>query len=351
MNNLQRLYAQFGQSPWLDNLSRGIIVDGQLQSFIDQGIRGVTSNPTILEKAISSGTEYDSAILELKNKNLEPIEVYREIVEQDIKNAAQLLRPVWDQSNGKDGFISLEVSPSEATTTQAIINEARRYWKEINEPNLMIKVPATEMGIPAIEQLLSENINVNVTLIFSLEYYQRVVTAFKNAYRKNPNISSQSVASFFVSRIDGEVDSRLEAIGTEEALNLRGQAAVANAHRAYKIFLDEFYTSPSSQIQRLLWASTSTKNPAYDDLLYVRHLLAGPTVNTMPEATIANTLDHFPADARTITQQDISHAEDVIARIAAVGVDMQDVFSTLEREGDEKFTTSFKSLLATIESK
>lgn len=351
MNHLQRLHIQFGQSPWLDNLSRDLITNGKLQGFIDQGIRGVTSNPTILEKAITSGAAYDSQIIELKAKGLTPLEVYRKLVEKDIKAAAQILRPVWERSEGKDGFVSLEVSPTETTSAETIVAEARRYWNEINEPNLMIKVPATDIGIPAIEQLLGEGINVNVTLIFSLEYYQKVVNAFKAAYRNNPEISSQSVASFFVSRIDSEVDGRLEAIGTEEALNLRGQAAVANAHRAYRIFLDEFYASASNQIQRVLWASTSTKNPSYDDLIYVRYLLASPTVNTMPEATIANVLDHFPPDARTITEQDIAHADNIIERITSAGVDMDDVFSTLEREGDEKFTASFNSLLATIESK
>lgn len=350
MNNIQRLHAQFGQSAWLDNLSRSILTNGELESYIAKGIRGVTSNPTILEKAITSGNEYDEEILSLKKRGLTTIEIYRTIVEEDISKAAHLLMPVWQHSQGKDGFISLEVSPSEAYSTESIIGEARRYWQNINQPNLMIKVPATDAGIPAVKQLLSEGINVNVTLIFSLSSYKKVLTAFKDAAKENENMP-QSVASFFISRIDSEVDRRLEEIGSQEALDLRGQAAVANAHRAYKVYLDEFNSSPSNQIQRLLWASTSTKNDAYEKLIYVRYLLAYPTVNTMPNVTIEDVISEFPDDARTITEQDIARADKVIQKITDVGIDMDDVFNVLESEGDAKFTASFDSLLNSIENK
>ncbi len=351
MNHLQRLYEQFGQSPWLDNLSRDLIDSGGLQTYLDQGIRGVTSNPTILEKAISSSNLYDQQIAELKAQGLDTEAVYWKIVEQDIKAAAALLRPLWDASRGKDGFVSLEVSPTLANDAEATLSEARRLWQEVGAPNLMIKVPATDACIPVISTLLSEGINVNVTLIFSLDHYRKVVDAYKDGIRNITTTVPQSVASFFISRIDTEVDKRLESIGTEEAMNLRGQAAVANAHQAYKIFQDAFQTSGDAMVQRILWASTGTKNPSYDDLMYVRYLLAQHTVNTMPEETIQKVIDHLAEDARAINDQDIAHADWVISQIGDVGVNMDEVFQALEAEGVQKFTASFDTLLKAIAAK
>jgi len=350
MNHLERLYSQFGQSPWLDNLSRDLIISGTLQTYVDQGIRGVTSNPTILEKAITSSSLYDQQIAELKQQGLDTTAIYWKIVEQDIKDATALLHPLWEASGGRDGFVSLEVSPTLAKDTEATLQEARRLWHEVNSPNLMIKVPATDAGIPVISRLLSEGINVNVTLIFSLDHYRQVVAAYKEGIARLA-LPPQSVASFFVSRIDSEIDKRLEQIGTEEARNLRGQAAIANAHQAYRIFLDAFANSKDGSIQRLLWASTSAKNPNYEDLIYVRYLLAQQTVNTMPEETIHKVLDHLADDARVISQEDIAHANEVMAHIEAVGVDVADVFQTLENEGVEKFMASFETLLQAIDAK
>jgi len=349
MNHLQRLYDQFGQSPWLDNLSRDLLESGGLQSYIDQGIRGVTSNPTILEKAISSSNLYDTQIAELKAQGLDTEAVYWKIVEQDIKAATEVLRPLYDASNGKDGFVSLEVSPNLAKDAEATLIEARRLWQEVNAPNLMIKVPATDECIPVISMLLSEGINVNVTLIFSLDHYRKVVDAYKDGIRNISTAIPQSVASFFISRIDTEVDKRLETIGTEEALNLRGQAAVANAHQAYKIFLDAFQDSQT--VQRILWASTGTKNLNYDDLMYVRYLLGQNTVNTMPEETIQKVIDHLSEDSRAVNDADIAHADWVIAQIGDVGVNMDEVFEALEAEGVQKFTASFDTLLVAIAAK
>ncbi len=348
MNNLQRLYEQFGQSPWLDNLSRDLLQSGTLQSYVDKVIRGITSHPTILEKAISSSTLYDQQIGELKGLDAEA--VYWKLVEQDIKTATTLLRPLWDQSNGRDGFVSLEVSPALANDADATLAEARRLWQEVDSPNLMIKVPATDACIPVITTLISEGINVNVTLIFSLDHYRRVVAAYKAGLDTATTIP-QSVASFFISRIDTEIDKRLETIGTQQALDLRGQAAVANAHQAYKIFQDEFATSEDSKIQRMLWASTSAKNPSYEDLIYVRYLLAQHTVNTMPEETIEKVIDHLSDAARAISPEDLDHYNWVISQLQEVGIDMNDVFKTLEEEGVQKFTTSFDTLLQAISAK
>ncbi|MEO6109859.1 MAG: transaldolase [Candidatus Saccharimonadales bacterium] len=355
MNNLQKLHQQFNQSPWLDNLSRDLLESGKLAEYVTQGVRGLTSNPTILEHAILNSSLYDEQIKTLATSGADAETIYWRIVEDDIKAAAALLRPLYDESNGADGYVSLEVSPRLAEDHDATLAQAKRLWQEVNQPNLMIKVPATDASMPAIQELLSVGINVNVTLIFSLDHYQQVADAHLATHNTSNN-TARSVASFFVSRVDSEVDKRLEALATQDALDLRGQAAVAQAHLAYDIFQQKFGSVADSQpdtpaVQRLLWASTSTKNPAYDDLMYVTYLVAPQTVNTLPEDTISKIIDHLPEDIQPISTEYIAHAKDTFRRLQEVGIDFNDVAITLESEGVQKFQASFATLLQAIESK
>lgn len=356
MDNLKKVYDQFGQSPWLDNLSRDILESGRLQQYVDDGIRGLTTNPTILENAIKNSGLYDDQIRSLAHDGLTTEEIYWKVIEQDIKSATTVLKPLWEKSEGVDGYVSLEVSPNLAAETDATITQARRLWGEVNSPNLMIKVPATDHIVPVVRTLLSDGINVNITLIFSLDHYRQVAEAHLATHSLGMINNARSVASFFVSRVDTEVDARLEAIGTQEALDLRGKAAISQARLAYGIFLDNFAKAAvldheGPAIQRLLWASTSTKNPEYDDLLYVTNLLAPYTINTLPEATIKNIGDHLPEDASDITLMQIAEAKRTFDAIKSVGIDINDVSRTLESQGVKKFQESFTSLLAAIEEK
>lgn len=356
MNNLQKLHEKFSQSPWLDNLSRDLINSGRLEQYVKDGIRGLTSNPTILEHAITSSNLYDEQIKSLSHDGLTVEQIYWKIVEEDIRSAAKILKPIWDESSGVDGYVSLEVSPNLADETDATIKQARQLWKEVGSPNLMIKVPATDHGVPVVRTLLSDGINVNITLIFSLDHYRQVAEAHLATHSLGMINNARSVASFFISRIDTEVDERLNKIGTPEALELRGKAAIAQARLAYGIFLDNFAKTAvldekSPAVQRLLWASTSTKNPKYDDLLYVSNILAPHTINTLPEETIAQIIDHLSKEDKYITLADIGEAKHVLSAIEAVGIDMQDVVRTLESQGVKKFQDSFASLLKAIESK
>lgn len=356
MNNLQKLHSDFNQSPWLDNLSRDLLESGRLQQYINDGIRGLTSNPTILEHAITTSTLYDTQIKSLAHDGLTTEQIYWKIVEQDIKAAAALLKPLWDESGGVDGYVSLEVSPNLADETDATIKQARQLWEEVSSPNLMIKVPATDHGVPVVRTLLSDGINVNVTLIFSLDHYRQVAEAHLATHTLGMINNARSVASFFISRVDSEVDERLTTIGTPEALELRGKAAIAQARLAYGFFLDNFaktaVVDPNSPaIQRLLWASTSTKNPDYDDLLYVANLLAPYTINTLPEDTVGRIIDHLSNEAHIISLPEIAEAKRTLDAIEAVGVDLKDVARTLESQGVKKFQDSFASLLAAIETK
>ncbi len=356
MTNLHKLHKEHQQSPWLDNLSRDLINSGRLQQFVDSGIRGLTSNPTILENAIKSSDAYDEQIKRYAEQGLNNEDIFFKLAIEDIRSAAKALEPIWHESNHEDGYVSLEVSPALADDTTATIEQAKWLWSEINVPNLFIKVPATVAGIPAIRELLGNGINVNVTLIFSLDRYQDVITAHKDTHITGSDNIARSVASFFISRVDSETDKRLDAIGTEEALALRGKAAIAQAVVAYDIFLNRLgkeavVDSHGPSVQRLLWASTSTKNPDYDDLLYVSNLIAPLTVNTLPEDTIERIIDHLPNETKSISMIDIEKAYRTLESIKAVGVDMDDVSRVLESEGVEKFKASFVSLLEAIESK
>lgn len=356
MNNLQKLHTQYNQSPWLDNLSRDLLESGRLKQFIDDGIRGVTSNPTILEHAIRGSNLYDDQIKWFAGEGKTTEEIYWAIFEQDIKAATRLLRPIWEASGGVDGCVSLEVSPNLADDTESTLAQARKLWIDVDAPNLMIKVPATDHGIPVVRTLLSEGINVNVTLIFSLEHYRQIAEAHLATHSLGMINNARSVASFFISRVDTEVDAQLDKIGTPEALALRGQAAIAQARLAYGIFLDSFAKTAvldgnSPGVQRLLWASTSTKNPDYDDLLYVSGLLAPYTINTLPEETIAHITDHLSDESKSITLQNIVDAQKTLDALTSVGIDLDDVSHTLESQGVKKFQDSFASLLAAIEAK
>lgn len=357
MTRLHDLYEQQGQSPWLDNLKRSYLADGTLQRMVDDGVRGVTSNPSIFQKAISGSADYDAQFAELlRSSTVE--DAYWAMVVKDITDALAVMRPVHDASDGVDGFVSIEVAPALAGDTAGTIEAARRFHELIAEPNLYVKIPATREGVPAIRQMAAEGRSVNVTLIFSLERYQEVMEAYISGLEACPGDLSRvaGVGSFFVSRVDTEVDRRLEAIGTADALALRGRAAVAQAKIAYRLFQQAFsgdrwaaLAARGARVQRPLWASTSTKNPSYPELLYVDTLIGPDTVNTLPEPT----LDAFAARgtvARTV-DVDVDEAQATLDELAAVGVDLADVAQTLEDEGVAAFVKSFDELIATLTDK
>jgi len=361
MGKLHDLYDEHGQSPWLDNLKRGWITGGELKQWVERGVRGVTSNPTIFAKAISGATDYDDQFKQLVQQG-KPVEVsYWELVQADIEDALAILRPTYDSCGGRDGFVSVEVAPQLARDTAATVDAARLLWREIDEPNLFVKIPGTAEGLPAIQQCLGEGININITLLFGLDRYGEVIEAFitglEELDRKGGDLSKiASVASFFVSRVDTEVDRRLEANGSPEALALRGKAAVANAQLAYELFQKRFATdrwkalaAKGAAVQRPLWASTSTKNPEYPDTIYVDNLIGPETVNTMPDQTLEDFGDHGTL-ARTV-DADLDGARGVIADLATVGIDMGDVTKTLEEEGVASFSKSFDELITSLETK
>jgi transaldolase len=356
MTKLHRLFAEQGQSPWLDNVRRGWITGGELQAWVDRGIRGITSNPSIFQKAMSSGNDYDAQLIELAGGEID--DVYWSLVIRDIEDALRILRPVHDDSDGEDGYVSVEVAPALARDTEGTINAARTLHERIDEPNLYVKIPGTAEGVPAIRQMIAECRSINVTLIFSLDRYQEVMEAYLSGLEACAgDLSSvRSVASFFVSRVDTEVDRRLEDIGSPEALALRGKAAVAQAQVAYALFGETFsgprweaLTARGAKVQRPLWASTSTKNEAYVDTLYVDTLIGPDTVNTMPEATLDAFEDHG-ALARTVDAEPEA-ARATLAAIEAVGVDLDDVGQRLEDEGVAAFAKAFDELLATLGEK
>ncbi len=356
MTELQRLFSEQGQSPWLDNLRRGWITGGELQTWVDRGIRGITSNPSIFQKAMGTGEDYDAQLTELAGQGID--EAYWALVVRDIEDALRILRPVHEASGGEDGYVSVEVAPALARDTGGTIAAARELHARIAEPNLYVKIPGTAEGIPAVRQMIAEGHSINVTLIFSLDRYQEVMEAYLGGLEACTGdlTTISSVASFFISRVDTEVDRRLEAIGTEEALALRGRAAVAQAQVAYDLFLQTFsgprweaLAERGARVQRPLWASTSTKNEAYPDTLYVDPLIGPDTVNTMPEATLDAFADHGTVD-RTI-DADPAAARAVLAAVEAAGVDLDDVGRRLEDEGVAAFEKSFDELLHTLGTK
>jgi transaldolase len=361
MSRLSDLYEQYGQSPWLDNLRRGWITEGELARWVERGVRGITSNPTIFQKAIASSSEYDAQFNDLLTRDHDIEAIYWDLVATDIEGALRVLRPVHDTSEGEDGYVSVEVAPELARNRDATVAAARDLHRRIAQPNLLVKVPATAQGIEAIQKLIGEGYSINVTLIFGLERYEQVIEAYLAGLerwdRSGGDLSQvTSVASFFVSRVDTEVDRRLEAIGSPEALDLRGKTAVAQARAAYGIFKERFQgqrwealAARGARVQRPLWASTSTKNPAYSDTLYVDMLIGPHTVNTMPETTL-EAFEHHGSLGRTI-DADPDDADRVLREVAEAGVDLPDVSAALEDQGVASFAKSFDELLATLQAK
>ncbi len=350
--------ARLGQSVWYDNIRRAIIESGELQRLLDDGVIGITSNPSIFEKAIAGSADYDEAIhaLAVQGKTTETI--YETVAMEDIARAADMLRSVYDATDGVDGYVSLEVSPTLAHDTEGTLADARRLFAALGRPNIMIKVPATPAGIPAIRQLISEGINVNVTLIFSLESYEAVMEAYIAGLEANTadDLSRvASVASFFVSRVDAAVDALLAAQGNGST-RLLGKIAIANAKAAYKRFQEVFagprwaaLVEKGARVQRPLWASTSTKNPAYPDTLYIDELIGPYTVNTIPPATLAAFNDHGTV-AETLTAG-LDEALAQLSQLAQAGVDMVAVTQQLQDDGVAAFAKSFESLLASVSQK
>jgi transaldolase len=356
---LQQLFDDQGQSPWLDDLKRSYLVSGELQQRIHSGIRGVTSNPTIFQKAIEGSTDYDDQFRGLIGR-MSVDQAYWTMVIDDVSNACRILRPVYDQSAGGDGFASLEVAPNLAADTDGSIEAARSFHEQINLPNLFVKIPATKEGIPAIRQMISEGRNINITLIFSLTRYDEVIEAYLSGLEAfaaaggDPR-TVHSVASFFVSRVDTEVDRRLQQIGGDQS-DLAGKAGVAQAKLAYQLFGQRFsgerweaLRARGAHRQRPLWASTSTKNPAYPDLLYVDNLIGPHTVNTMPPQTIAAFEDHGIV-ARTV-DRGVDEARLDLERLANEGIVMEDVAQVLEEEGVAAFSKSFDQLMQALTDK
>lgn len=358
---LGRLHPESGQSAWLDNLQRGYLFDGTLDQLIDRGVRGLTSNPTIFQRAIQGSSDYDEQFGELTRGGKSVLESYWELVLTDINGAMSTFSDLHVASQHVDGFVSVEVDPRLADDQQGTIREARALRARIDGPNVMIKIPATTEGLGAIAAMTEEGCSVNVTLIFGLDRYAQVMEAYigaleRRAARHLPLAGINSVASFFISRVDSEVDARLDAIGTEESARLKGLTAVAQARLAYRLFTDTFsgerwskLSALGAQVQRPLWASTSTKNPAYPDTLYVDSLIGPLTVNTLPESTL-HAFDDHGRISRSI-DSDIDGATLHFEKLAHLGVNMADVAHKLEREGVASFISSFEDLLATLRDK
>lgn len=358
MTRLHDLFAIGGQSPWLDNVRRDWIRDGEMRRWVDRGVRGVTSNPTIFQKAIEGSDTYDEQFASLLGSGMSVEDAYWELVITDIVDTLDILRPVHESSEGVDGYVSLEVSPLLARDTTGTATAARSLHDRIASPNLLIKIPGTAEGLSAIEDSIAAGVSVNVTLLFSVSRYREVMEAYlRGLERAEGDLSSiRSVASFFVSRVDSEADKRLAAIGTPEALALQGRVAVANARVAYEAFLETFQgprwdalVARGARVQRPLWASTSTKNPDYPDTLYVDSLIGPDTVNTIPDATLVDFEDHGTV-ARTL-DTDLSGAHSVLDAFGSVGCSLDDVTSVLEDEGVASFSKSFDDLLDALRAK
>jgi transaldolase len=368
MTKLHDLYERCGQSAWIDDLKRSYLTSGELARLIDQGVRGVTSNPTIMAKAIEGGSDYDEQFERLVRAGVPVEDVYWELVIEDVVGALDAFRPLYDASGGTDGFVSVEVAPDLAHDTAGTIAAARRLHERIGRPNLLVKIPATPEGIPAIEEMIAEGRSTNVTLIFSLERYHAVIDAYLAGLRRLVAAGGDpgrvaSVASFFVSRVDTEVDRRLEAVAASadeetarRAHALRGTVALAQARAAYELFRHAFdapafadLAGRGARVQRPLWASTSTKNPAYPDLLYVDGLIGPDTVNTMPLATLEAFLDHGTVERTVDTDLPAAHA--ALAEAGALGLDLREVTDLLEQEGVAAFAKSFDGLLDDLRAK
>jgi transaldolase len=358
MTRLHDLFAEQGQSPWLDNIRRGWIASGELDDWVQRGVRGLTSNPSIFQKAIQGSEEYDDEFNRAISDGLDVEASYWQLVTSDIRAALGILRSVYDDSNGLDGYVSVEVDPGLARDSAGTEAAARALDEQLDSPNLYVKIPATAEGLAPIEQMIAEKRSINVTLIFSLARYAEVMEAYiAGLERAEGDLSDiSSVASFFISRLDVEVDRRLDAIGTDEALALRGKAAVANGKLAYALFRETFsgprwdaLVERGARVQRPLWASTSTKNAAYPDTLYVDELIGPDTVNTLPDNTLEAFEDHGTV-ARTV-DVGVDDARDVMASIAAVGVEIDDVTRLLEDEGVAAFAKSFDELLVALATK
>jgi transaldolase len=369
-NRIKQLFLNEGQSAWQDDISRDMLNQGSIRTAIEEiGIRGLTSNPTIFEKAIAAGTAYDEEISGLLERDLDAHAIFETVAVRDIQNAADLFRPLYDSSEGGDGFVSIEVSPLAARDPAVTTADARRLWSAVDRPNLMVKIPGTHEAVPVIEQMLTEGININITLLFSVAAYERVARAYIAALAARRSAGQPidriaSVASFFVSRVDTLVDKLLDEkiAATSDAAqkgwleSLKGKAAIANAKIAYQSFERLFsgaewdsLAAAGADVQRPLWASTSVKNPAFPDTMYVDELIGPKTVNTMPRPTMNAFLDHGTVE-RTV-DKDLSGAHKTMEDLAAAGIDIDAVTAQLEDEGIATFTKSYDSLLEGVASK
>ena len=359
MNPLKKLWEDQKQAVWFDFIERALLSSGGLARLVaDDGVRGVTSNPSIFQKAIEGGDAYRTAVAELlaNDPGMTTIDLYEALAIEDIRGAADVLMTVFEATGGDDGYVSLEVSPHLAYDTEGTITEAERLWRLVDRPNLMIKVPATPEGIAAIERLIARGINVNATLMFSFGHYEAVAGAYLRGLEACADPARvASVASFFVSRVDTKIDAALESLGKPAALDLRGKAAIANSKLAYRRFEELFggeafapHAARGARVQRPLWASTSTKNPAYRDVMYVEELIGPDTVNTLPVATLEGFRDH--GIVRASLREDLEGAEQVFADLAALGVDIDAVTEELQVEGVAAFAASFDQLLAALDA-